>query len=109
MENRETFSFGIANVNYSEGEYTIMCYSYKMIKDYTAYRLEEDLDLDNELILENVEFDSESGCFFAYTDKPATVLEIIKGMVKHIELSYTKEELEHFLSHPCVRIKHVTE
>lgn len=110
MEGREIkFDFDHAIVWYEDGSYTVMCYAYKWEPNGDAYWLQEELGLERREYQKDTDFDSESGCFFAYTENPKSVIGLLEHMKEHIELNYTKEDIETFSTHPLVRLNYILE
>jgi hypothetical protein len=96
------FDFDFASVFYRDGEFTVYCMAIDWEEPFDAYGLEEEI-----VVSESVTLDSESGCFFAYTENPKDVVEILKEMKRIVGLNYTDKQMKKFIEHPNIRLKYV--
>lgn len=112
LENEFRFLMDVFLVSMSDEkprEYTISGSDelFKATDVYGGYSLEEFLNerYKNSYFYRDIEWDSESGCFFCYTKNPKTVIEIIDDLRENFHAAFNEKEVERFKNHPENRIR----
>jgi len=115
IENKDRFLLGLFLLSMSEDKprtYTISASDelFATLGIYGGYDVEEHLQelFKDKPFYYDIDWDSESGCFFCYTTNPKTVVEIMNELVSRYNAQYNEEVWERFLNHPENRLRIIT-
>jgi hypothetical protein len=83
---------------------------FETLNRYSGYAVEDFLEerYKNEVFNDDIEWASESGCFFCYTKSAKTVVCIVEDLINHFQAKVNKEEWERFKNNPEFRLEIIT-